>query len=303
MDPTAAVAGTVLNTLSRVSGRLAGAGAFTLFRLPLARGKARPADRRLMETATTGQVEINGKTAVTYRWGTGERPVLCVHGWQSRGSRFADFVPGLLDRGYSVITFDTPGHGEATGRSTTIVEYRAIISELHREYGDFEAVVAHSLGVLATFLTLRTQVRTGRIAALSGVPDFDYLVDEFCAQLGLRAPLKAALRGRIERDLFPGEPDIWTRFSVLDRPEDIQVPILLLHDEADEMVGVAHARRVADAYGDRARLTVTEGLGHRRILGDPGVVRTILDFVDEGRREEAPGTAPAAGEQSQETIR
>ena len=33
------------------------------------------------------------------------------------------------------------------------------------------------------------------------------------------------------------------------------------------------------SVGDGAPLVTTEGLGHRKILRDPDVVRTIVDFV------------------------
>lgn len=303
MDPTAAVVSTALNSTSRVSGRLAGSGAFTLFRLPLVRGKMRTAEREMIATAEVGKVTVNGKTAVTYRWGTGERPVLFVHGWQSRGARFTDFVPGLLERGYSVLAFDAPGHGEATGRSTTILEYREIIAGLHDQYGAFEGIVAHSLGVLATFLTLRHGVKAERVVALSGVPDFDFLLDEFSAGLSLRPKVKAELRGRIERDLFPGEAAMWERFSVLHRPEDVRVPILVIHDEDDDMVGVAHARRIIGVYGDQARLITTRGLGHRRILGDAEVVRTALEFIEHGTVPETETAAATPTETGEDPAR
>ncbi|MFI6789270.1 alpha/beta fold hydrolase [Nonomuraea sp. NPDC050383] len=279
MGSSVAVVGTALNGVSRVSARLAGAGAFALFRAPLARGRLRPGEREIVAAARTGSLEVNGKTAVTYLWGDGTRPVLFAHGWQSRGSRCADLIPGLLRRGHSVVAFDAPGHGEATGRTTTILEYRDIITRLHDRYGDFDAVVAHSLGVLASFFALRHGVRAERVVALGGVVDFAYLLDAFCAKLGLSEPVKEELRGRIERDLFPGEPAIWTRFSVLDRPEELRVPILVLHDEDDDMVTPTEASRVVAAYGEQARLITTRGLGHRRMLGDPEVVRTVLDFV------------------------
>lgn len=111
---------------------------------------------------------------------------------------------------------------------------------------------------------------------------FDYLIDGFCAGLGLRDRIKRELRRRIEGLLFPGEPEIWRRFNVAYRPEEVGVPVLLLHDTDDDMVPTAQSRMIADAHGERARLVVTRGLGHRRILGDPEVVAEAVDFAVSG---------------------
>lgn len=288
MKPTEAIASTALNGVSRVSGRLAGAGAFTLFHMPLARSRVRTAERALLDTARTRRIEVNGRSTVTYQWGSGERPVLLVHGWQSRGSRFADFVPGLIDRGHSVITFDAPGHGDSAGRSTTILDYRDILGQLHGRYGTFDALVAHSLGALGSFFALRDGVTAERIVTLGGVCDYDYLVEEFSTALKLRPALRSALLARVGRKLFPGVPADRMPFSAVHATEDVTVPILVVHDEDDTRIGVEQGRRLAGAFGERARLVTTSGLGHRRILQDPEVIATVLEFIEGG------GTGAAA---------
>ncbi|MEU3734936.1 alpha/beta hydrolase [Streptomyces sp. NPDC033538] len=282
MKLSEAVPSVALNTLSRVSGRPAGAATFALFHMPLARSTARPAERELIERARVGRVELDGKHAVTYEWGDGARTVLLVHGWQSRSSRLSDLVTGFLDRGYRVIAFDAPGHGAASGRSATILDYRAVITALHERYGTFDGLVAHSLGALASFFALRHGVKAERIVTISGVCDFGYLVDEFAAALALRPRLKTELHRRIARDLFPGLPVDRSPFSATDTAEEVHAPVLVIHDEDDTRIGVEQGRRLSGAFGDRARLVVTSGLGHRRILGDPEVVRAAVDFVEHG---------------------
>ena len=295
MDVTAAVVRSALNGTSLVSKRLAGKGALRLFRLPRGRSRIRSGERPVMERARVRTVEATGRPVVVYQWGDGRRPVLLVHGWESRGSRMSAFVDPLLACGYSPLAFDAPGHGDSEGSTTTVLEFRDIITELHAEYGDFEAVIAHSLGVAGAFLTLRGSVRAGRLAAIGGVADFGLVVDAFCAALRLRAPLAGELRRRIEREMFPGEPDIWARFSAVHRPQEVELPILVVHDEDDDTVSPEQGRRIVAAYGERARLVSTRGLGHRRILVDPMVVAEVLDFVTAGAVADGDGTGVAAG--------
>ncbi|WP_318204962.1 alpha/beta hydrolase [Streptomyces sp. SCL15-4] len=295
MKPTEALASTVLNTASLVPGRLAGKGAFALFHMPLVRSRPRSAEREVSGTAHIGRVELGGgRHAVTYRWGDGARPVLLVHGWQSRASRLSAFVPGLLERGYSVVAFDAPGHGDAGGRSATILDYRDIVSALHDQYGTFECLIAHSMGALGSFFGLKHGVKAQRVVTISGVCDFDYLIREFCAELKVRDRLQARLRDEIRERLFPGMPAREVPFSLTDMPRSVRAPLLVIHDEDDTRIGVAQGRRLAAAFGDQARLVVTSGLGHRRILGDADVLRTVVDFAGQG--------APGAGEPDPRTL-
>ncbi|CAM5654123.1 Alpha/beta hydrolase OS=Streptomyces tendae OX=1932 GN=GUR47_02750 PE=4 SV=1 [Streptomyces tendae] len=276
------VPGAVLNTLSRVARRPAGAATYALFHMPLARSSVRPAERELIERARLGRVELGGRHAVTYEWGDGARTVVLVHGWQSRGSRLSGLVTAFLDRGYRVVAFDAPGHGAASGRSATILDYRTVLTALHERYGAFDGLVAHSLGVLASFFALRHGVKAERVVSIGGVCDFGYLVDEFATALGLRPRLKAELHRRTASHLFPGLPADRSPFSAVHTAEEVNAPLLVVHDEDDTRIGVEQGRRLSGAFGDRARLMVTSGLGHRRILGDPEVVRAAVDFVEHG---------------------
>ncbi|WP_159029952.1 alpha/beta fold hydrolase [Streptomyces marincola] len=298
MKPAVAVASSILNTTALLPGRAAGRGAFALFHMPLVRSRLRTAERELFEQARVDRIRLgSGRHAVAYRWGDGDRPALLAHGWQSRASRLSCFVPGLLERGHSVVAFDAPGHGEADGRSTTILDYRDIVLALNDRYGTFDCLIAHSLGALGSFLGLRHGARARRIVTIGGVCDFDYLIDEFCAEVGAGDRLRSRLREEVRTRLFPGLPADETPFSLTDMPAHVPAPLLVVHDEDDTRIRIAQGRRLAAAFGDRARLVVTRGLGHRRVLGDADVLRTVLDFVDNapGRADGTDRRATAAG--------
>ncbi|GLZ75432.1 alpha/beta hydrolase [Actinorhabdospora filicis] len=276
MSPTVALAGIALNALSRLHRGLAGRVAYDLFRLSGPRAAIREGEAEVLATAVTGELDLDGVPVRTYRWGASGTPVLFVHGWRSRGSRAAHYVPELVARGHTVLTFDAPGHGASGGRSMTILQYREIITRLHAAHGDFAAVIAHSFGVTASLFALR-DLPPARFAGISGIGEFGYLLQAFGAGLRLRPAVLEALRERIETHLFPAEPDIWRRFSVTHRPHELDLPALLVHDGDDAFVPVTQSHRVRDALG--AGLITTTGLGHNRIVADPGVVRAVLDFV------------------------
>ncbi|MBT2448952.1 alpha/beta fold hydrolase [Streptomyces sp. ISL-43] len=275
----ASLLSTTLDITARVAPGPVGRVAFALFVRPLGRPKVRPGEAEVMARAVTGRLVVDGIPVTTYRWGDGGRPVLVVHGWTSRASRFAGFVEALRARGLTVVSFDAPGHGESGGRATTILRQREIIRRLHGEYGGFSAVLAHSFGVVATFFALRDGIRVDRIVGIGAIADFDFLAERFRANAGVNQAVEDAMRRHVQRRLFPSEPDVWQRFDACRHPEEIPSDILLIHDADDDTAAPAQSRAIAEAYGERARLIETGGLGHRRILGAPEIIAAATEFL------------------------
>ncbi|BCJ72726.1 alpha/beta hydrolase [Catellatospora sp. IY07-71] len=271
--------GRLVNATALLAPPLGRRLAYTLFFRPTGRAPVHPREQAVHAAAVRSQLNLDGVPVAAYAWGDGARPVLLVHGWSSRGSRFAGLVTDLLDRGYSPIAFDAPGHGDSGGQSTNLLQYERIIRMLQERHGTFAAIVAHSFGVPCAFHALRVGVRAERLVAVSGPAEFDHLVTEFTRQLRLRPSLAAYLRVRSVRDI--GVPDLWERFSSTFEPEALQVPLLIVHDTDDDVVSVDHAQRLHAAYPG-SRLEITSGLGHRRILGDPLVVGPVGEFLDAG---------------------
>lgn len=261
--------GTGLDATARVSPRLAGRLALELWRRPGRPAPVRPAERAVHEAATTSYVDHRGRVTA-YAWGDGERPVLLVHGWGARASRYAELVTALLDRGYSPVSYDAWAHGSTPGPVRTILDHRVVIAALAERHGPFAGVVAHSFGVPVALHA----VPTGRVVAISGMADFGQLTDGFCAALGAGERVSAQLRRAIERRYFGGDAGIWERFSAHPAPGR---ELLVLHDTDDRVVDVGQADLLA-AVG--AEVVRTTGLGHSRILGDPAVVADVVAFLD-----------------------
>jgi hypothetical protein len=265
-----------LNGLSRLAPDVAGRLAFELWRRPGPIGRVRTSERAVHDAALLSYVEHGGHRVVTYAWGDGRRPVLLVHGWRSRASRFAGLVTALLEQGYSPVSYDAFGHGATGGAAGTILDHQVVIETLAERHGPFDGIVAHSLGVPFALYAEREGVAVGRVVAISGVSDFGYLVDTFCASLGLRASLNQRLRRRIERSLFDGDAGIWERFSA---GRTAGCDLLVVHNNVDDVVDRGQADLLAAAYDDRATLMETTGLGHSRILGDAEVIRSTVAFL------------------------
>lgn len=268
--------GTGLSATARVSPGVAGRLAFELWRRPGRPVRVRASERAVHEAARTACLDHPRGRVTTYAWGDGERPVLLVHGWGSRASRWSGLVTALLDAGLSPVSYDAWAHGSTPGRvGGTVLDHHDVIAELDRLSGGFEALVGHSFGVPVTQYAAREGLAAGRLVAIGGMGDFGYLVDTFCSTLRVPKQVNAHLRRAIERAYFDGDTGIWERFSVRDSGRDL----LVVHDAGDRVVERAQADVLVEAYGGRARLVETTGLGHSRIVGDPGVVGTVVGFL------------------------
>jgi pimeloyl-ACP methyl ester carboxylesterase len=282
MDLALSAVSTALNGAALISPRAAGAAAYALFCRPPGHKKPNPAQQDVMDTATLGELSVAGKSVVTYRWGSGERPVLLVHGWGSDASRLTALVGPLQRRGFTPVSFDAPGHGRSGGKTTMILEFREIIRQLQEDLGVFSGIVGYSFGSMCSFFAVREGIRTDCLISLAGVSRFDHLVTGFVDQLGVRPVFEAELRRRVETQLFPTEHDIWNRFSSLWEPDQLDVDqILVVHDKADRRAGVEQAYELTGAYGPRVQLLITEGLSHRKVTTDPAVIDRIAGFIAE----------------------
>jgi hypothetical protein len=58
-------------------------------------------------------------------------------------------------------------------------------------------------------------------------------------------------------------------------------PTLVVHDRGDRFTPSTDGAAIAAAWPS-ARLRLTDGLGHRRLLSDPAVVADVVDFAGAG---------------------
>lgn len=220
----------------------------------------------------------------------GDGPVVyLVHGWAGRGSQLAAFVEPLVATGHRVVLFDAPAHGDsgpgpAGPRRSHGAELGRALDAVFARFGPAEAVVAHSLGTIATYLTLRYGwLGTRRLVLLAPMVAAGGLVDQFQAALGLGRRSRRAFEREVHR--FVGIP--LDEFDARVQAAHVEaLPTLVVHDRGDRQAPYEEAELLVRALPD-ARLVTTEGLGHRRLLRDPGVVAGVVEFVSTGGRAEA----------------
>lgn len=280
-----------LPVLDKVAPELAVEIVWRLWRTPR-KPRALTADAApIMELADRSTIAIAGRRIATYRWGSGSRVILLVHGWEGRAADFAPIVRELRSRERTILAVDAPGHGDSSGKRTTVIDYAEVLAEVARRHGRLEAVVSHSLGTPSVAAATRHGLHADRYVSISGVADLSRLVPTFCEALGVRPSTVERVRTRIENRVFSGNRDVWAQYSAAGSPLPAEAPLLVIHDRTDRVVPVVDATLLADAHGPLTRFAMTEGLGHYRILSADAVLDDVSSFL--GTPSEVEGNVPA----------
>jgi pimeloyl-ACP methyl ester carboxylesterase len=112
------------------------------------------------------------------------------------------------------------------------------------------------------------------------------LIDDSVARFARAVALDDGDRASLEAQLARDNGVATSAFELdqLVGPRD--AALLIVHDRLDREVPFEHGERLAQAWR-QARLHVTSGLGHRRILRDEAVVAEVAEFVTHGVRPPA----------------
>jgi pimeloyl-ACP methyl ester carboxylesterase len=259
--------------LTRVSPRAASTMAVELFRTPR-RHRTPDREREAMRGATPLTIPL-GSSTVIRAWIWGEGPtVILVHGWEGRGSQMAAFAAPLVRAGFRVVTFDAPAHGRSSGRQSSLPHFTWALRGVVEAAGRPHALIAHSLGCAATTLALRDGLDVERLVFIAPPLDPSEYTRQFGAIFGLNDSVVLGLRQRVEeRFLRP-----WSDYSLAATAPRMKTPLLIVHDQDDTEVRYGAGATLAELWPG-ARLMTTNGLGHRRVLRDPEVLREVVEFT------------------------
>ena len=259
--------------------RLAARFAYRLFTTPRSRARHAVSDEWL-EKARRFPFEFQSMRLQAYEWGEGSRTVLLAHGWESRGTALRHFLPPLLDQGYRVVAIDGPAHGESEGKHTHMRQYAEVLAALIRKEGSVAGVIGHSFGGAATLFALGhldPELALEKVALVAVPGSLLPFLEEVAQTLKLPPSVTRELRRIMEKiggrpldELDAVKGDAHRRIGA----------ILLVHDQEDAAVPVSSSYEMLQSWNN-ARMLRTKGLGHSRLMKDPGVVERVGAFFNE----------------------
>ncbi|MDB4985208.1 MAG: hypothetical protein JWN04_386 [Myxococcaceae bacterium] len=233
-------------------------------------------ERAAFESAQRSTLMHHGRRVPVYSWGTPGRPiVLFAHGWEGRATQVAPYVAPLVEAGFRVVSYDSPGHGAADSALVSVLDFAAVAERVAGSLREpVQAAIGHSAGAAALLMASARTPFTDRIVTIAPPLRPGVFVALYARLLSLSPATEHALNQRL--NVRYSRP-----FSAIDSRDSVarvSAQGLVIHDRADTDVPFAHGEAIAQAWSN-AKLFATDGLGHRRVLRDPSVVQSVVDFV------------------------
>ena len=259
--------------LSYISPALAARVAEPLFFRPV-KFPVPEREREFRSTSESGTSELSSGRIHWFKKGGQGPKILFMHGWSGRGSQFVKMMDALMEAGFEVYTLDAPGHGDEWLPRIDMLSFIEGIHWMERKFGPFDGAIGHSIGGMALWNAIREGASIKRLVEIGSPSSLSGVLEDFAAVLNARPVVAEILMGKLSADYQMAE-DLFDPVRIAGlHPE---VGGLLIHDAQDDEVPLAHALEMERAWKN-GRLVTTEGLGHRKLLRDPGVIQLCLDF-------------------------
>jgi pimeloyl-ACP methyl ester carboxylesterase len=261
--------------LQFISPKIAARFAARLFTTPIKHNvPKREHDMDKKSRQQTILVKSINKEVVVYRYGSGDKKILLVHGWSGRGTQLVKFADVFSKAGYAIVSFDAPAHGKSPGKTSIMPEFIATILQLETQFGPFDAAVGHSLGGMSLLNAIKRGLKLNRMVTIGSGDVIQDIIDEFIGKLELKPKVGLLMRQSFENK----NHESMDAYSSWRAAREIDIPVLVIHDHDDAEVSVKCAEHIHQnlKHGD---LMLTRGLGHRKILGHPDVIGKTFRFI------------------------
>jgi pimeloyl-ACP methyl ester carboxylesterase len=264
--------------LAQLLGRVpTPAEALRLFATPVRVEMARK-EAEIAATAEQFTFNSDGREIAAWKWGQGPQ-ILLLHGWNGRAMNLSAFVEPLLAKGYSVLAFDAPGHGESEGDMCYAPLFADAARKLARLRGDFYGIISHSFGTCAATVAQADGLKAKKVVYLSTMCWIKMRFYEFAAAVGLDTRGQNAMWALSESYFGPGRIESYHGDHAAIK---FQSEGLIIHCEDDKEVLPAQSQAIAQAW-QNCDLWLTKGLGHFRILRSKPVIERVTEFMSHVR--------------------
>ena len=239
--------------------------------------KIRPHETEVLNRAEKETFAFNGFNIQLYRWGKGTPKVLLVNGWEGHAGNFADLVPLLLAKKFSIIAFDGPSHGASSKGTTSSFEFTDLVTALIKKF-EPQHLISHSFGSVAALISTgrHPELKLEKYVGVTVPNKLRERLEEIANYLGLPYVVVTRLIEKIEAN-HNVEVD---KINVQDyAPKSSFQRALILHDVNDRVLPVERSKEVASNW-PKATFEEVQNTGHYRILRTPKVLDRIVSFLD-----------------------
>lgn len=239
------------------------------FKVPEREEMMRKSAKNILVNIPSIQKEVN-----IYEYGFSKTKILLVHGWAGRGTQLYEIADKLLENGMMVISVDLPAHGLSAGKTTNLLECKAIVKHLSGIHGPFEAAIGHSFGGITLLASLAKKTFFNKLVTIGVEGSNNKILDLFVKKLKLKPKVAELMRKKIKSKFKVDMESLAALISA----NNVTIPTLVVHDKEDNDVDVSSAYKIRQNLIN-GQLLITNGLGHRKILRDHDTIRKIINFI------------------------
>lgn len=227
-------------------------------------------------TQVVEEVPGINREIVVYRYGNpaAKKRVLLAHGWSGRATQMPLLADALVKNGFEVISFDAPGHGKAAGKMSMMPFFIESIHHLEKTRGPFHAAIGHSLGGMSLLRAAKEGLELNKLIIIGTANSVTHITYEFARNMKLNDKVARKMKAYFDKRYGMDMDNLSGAFSA----ESVDIPTLVIHDRNDVDVHFSSAYEIRDKLKN-GELYLTEGLGHRKILGDQNVINKITTFI------------------------
>ena len=255
--------------------KMATAFALKLFETPM-KFNLPKREQKMFEVSHKSKMQLPEcqKEIVVYENKFGTKKVLLVHGWSGRGTQLVSIAKMFKELNYTIVSFDAPGHGKSPKTTTNMKHFIEAVFELEKKHGKFDVVVGHSLGGMTLINCLGRGLQASKAIIIGSGNKTKDIINDFLISIGMNKKIAPLLIQEFEKKYN----DKMSHYDVDLHAQNVVTPVLVIHDKDDKDVPVKSAETIHKKLTD-SQLIITNGLGHRKILGNEKVIESIRDFV------------------------
>src|ERR1700730_11146294 len=271
----------MLHILALVSKKKAAEKAYDLFCTPRRKSKKKSTelfDKGEKLSFRLGEIRIRG-----HRWhpnhlqGNGFKKVVLIHGFESSSKNFDFYVPLLLKKGYEVLAFDAPAHGQSGGKQINLSLYIKTLAAIQAKFGPIQSFLAHSFGGLAITHLLENipHDENTKLVLIAPATESKTSIDLFFHYLQLDKETRKEFDKLIHEKIGSRPEELSIRRAMKNNKSSV----LWFHDQEDEITPIKDALLVKEEHPGNIEFVITKGLGHRKIYKNTEVIKKAVDFL------------------------
>lgn len=238
--------------------------------------KLREFEEKALNLAKKEMIRYKGFNIQKYSWGKPDDPIaLLIHGWEGQSGNFGAMIDLLLGKGYQIIAYDAPSHGNSSRGNTSMFEYAEFITERTKCHQP-EIILSHSFGSVTAAFALKENpdVQIKHWFLITTPYHFKDRINEMAKFIGVSDRTVVRLISNLEKEInIPLEN---LSMKVYGGNLNNLQKATIIHSKGDRVIPVEKSRMTHKAI-PQSELIELEELGHYRILWS----EQLLNILDE----------------------